>query len=126
MVAGQEVGGKAARAESYSAAGTAGRPGGTRRYPHTQPHLGPAGPRSEAPVKTTTRRPGTTLRLEALEDRLALSAVVSGGTLYVSGDNLANSVTVSSYVRYGGLYALKVTQDGVSSSFTYYQVYRNT
>lgn len=72
-------------------------------------------------MKTT--KPSTAgLRLEALEDRLALSSTVISGDLYIYGTSGADSVTVN-YEVYSGVGYYKVTQNGVNSFFRASRVY---
>jgi Ca2+-binding RTX toxin-like protein len=56
----------------------------------------------------------TCLQLESLEDRLTPASFVSGGDLYIYGDDSSNSVTVDYQVIGGPLYYV-VTQNGATT-----------
>jgi len=70
----------------------------------------------------TTKPSSTGLKLEALEDRLALSSTVISGDLYIYGTSGADSVTVN-YEVYSGVGYYKVTQNGVNSFFRASRIY---
>src|SRR5262245_27128480 len=71
-------------------------------------------------MSTSTKKPRAGLTLEALEDRLALSATVYNGTLFIDGTAGKDNVTVTSSGT-----DIRVNQNGAVKSFSAASVWRH-